>query len=277
MNYNAQDLEQRYRDYTASATAQCTLIRDLTGGQPASDDGIKAYIEHQMGIVDPATIQVIFSQIKGHEIQMEHVNGEELDEQQVYNLNVVRKDEFGPWLGDWMAKACLKSAASRIGIWKSKPGAKGDMAEMGEIKAVGISLLSVPWHIYLRNPTGDGPAETWFDVLRGRVSTPQGMKSIMTSVEKIRAGARFAFQLRYVPGRITIDDMASIFAAAGHIGLGSAKSFECGRFRVDDLEIIDETTRHAVQPKKVKKEKEAKPEPGAEGAAEGETGEESSS
>jgi hypothetical protein len=273
MKFNAQDLEQRYRDYTASATAQCTFVRDMTGGQPASDDGIKAYIEHQMGITDPEKAAAILAQIKGHEIQMEHVNGEELDEQQVYNLNIVRKDEFGPWVGDWMAKACLKAAASRIGLWKSKPGAKGDMAEMGEIAAVGISLLSVPWHIYLRNADGTGPAETWFDVLRGRVSTPHGMKSIMTSVEKVRAGARFAFRLRYVPGRITMDDMASIFAAAGHIGLGSAKSFECGRFRVDDLEIIDETTRHAVQPKKVKKEKGAKPEP--ESASEAEADEES--
>ena len=138
-----------------------------------------------------------------------------------------------------MIKACLKQSASRLGIFQQKRGTKGDVAEMGTVFAYGISALDprYPQRVYLRNSKGDGPAQTYFQEFMGRVQTPQGSKSVITDSECVNPGSRFEFGFRYAVGKISEDDVADMFACAMVIGLGSAKSFERGKFRVERLTL----------------------------------------
>jgi len=76
---------------------------------------------------------------------------------------------------------------------------------------------------------------TYFNAFRGRVQSPQGSKSIVNDAECVAPGSRFAFEFRFYPSRIKADDMADIFASAMVIGLGSCKSFERGKFRINEL------------------------------------------
>jgi hypothetical protein len=243
------DLTRDYQKLTCLVTAECTLATDMMGGVPADDKLLSMYVKHQLGLAGDEAIEAI-ARIKQHEIgtvDLPYPEGE-INEQETKSVNVIRRDDHGPWIGDWMIKANLRTAASRIGLFSAKLGSKGDMAEMGSITACGVSRG--PSHspdsphgvfggreIYLRDHTGTRPAPTEFRMLRGRVATPQGPMSIVTMSEACLAGARFAFQYRFYNGKISDSDVADIFASAMVIGLGSAKAFECGKFRIDELRI----------------------------------------
>ncbi len=236
--YKLADLQERYRDLTASVTADCSLATELVGGQPAGPDGVRAFVCHHLGLEGEEAESAI-RRILNEEIGERDVPAEtgELKEKLSYGINVVRRDANGPWLGNWMIKACLKAAASRLNIFVQKRGSKGDMAEMGQLLANAVSLLDTehPERIYLRNKAGDGPAGTYFQAFRGRVQSPQGSKSIVNDAECVAPGSRFAFEFRFYPSRIKSGDMADIFASAMIVGLGSAKSFERGKFSVNEL------------------------------------------
>ena len=80
--------------------------------------------------------------------------------------------------------------------------------------------------------------QTYMDYLRGRVSTPNGPNSIITLAEICPPGAHVSFEFRFFDGaKVTDNDIASIFASAMNIGWGSAKSWECGKFRVEQLTV----------------------------------------
>jgi len=252
--FTATEVAQAYTDMTFPVTAECELIREMVGGQPGGEEGIRHFVEHHLklaGLEAEAAVKRIMSE----EIGERDVTPElgEVKEQRVYSVNVIRRDEHGPWIGDWMAKACLKAAASLLGIFKAKLGTKSAVAEMGRIDAVGFSRLGSPHRIYVRvfdvpEPVLENawaplchlaPAPTYFREFPGHVRTPQGMRSILTQAECIGPGARFKFQLRLpISGKsFTDEEILRIFAAAGNIGLGSTKSFELGKFSVQRLEI----------------------------------------
>lgn len=232
------DLQQRYQNMTASVIADCSLATELVGGQPADDAGVRAFVAHHLGLKD-AEAEDAVRRILKEEIGERDVPAEtgDLKEKLSYGISIVRRDEHGPWLGNWMVKACLKAAASRLSIFVQKRGSKGDMAEMGQLSAVDVSLQlpERPERIYLRNREGDAPAETYFQSFRGRVQSPQGSKSIVNDCECVAVGSRFAFEFRFFPARIKADDIADIFASAMIIGLGSAKAFERGKFSINNL------------------------------------------
>jgi hypothetical protein len=233
-------LRERYTKMTKRAVAHCTLETELVGGMPADEDGVRAFVTHHLKLKG-ADAEVAVQRILKDEIGEKDVTppAGEVQEKLTYGITVIRRDLSGPWLGDWMVKACLKAAASRLGLFAAKRGTKGDVAEMGRVHALGISrtTLDHPERIHLYDEGGN-PAKTYFKTFKGRVSTPNGSVSIVSDKECVPPGTRFKFEFRCYDGKLTPDDLANIFAAAMNIGLGSAKAFECGKFRVDEL-VLD--------------------------------------
>jgi hypothetical protein len=236
--YTMKDLNAVYSSYCGSATAVCRLTREIVGGQPATDEGIAAFAKHHLKIPDDQIEQVV-ARIKGEEIGERETTPEtgELKEKESYGLNVLRHSDYGPWIGDWQIKACLKQAASRVGLFVSKRGTKGDIAEMGKVSAYGISLHGPEFHIYLMDAEADQPAKTDYGKFFGSVTTPSGRKSIVNDAEIAPIGSRFSFRLQWYDAKLTEKDIVSIFAALPVIGLGSAKSLERGKFDIESLEI----------------------------------------
>ena len=238
--YGPKDLEEAFESFTARVTATCEFTKEVVGGQPADRAGVEAFVKHHLKIgtdeVGAVTDRIMREEVGERDTTPD---GGEVKELESYGVRVIRKDEKGPWIGDWMVKACMKAAASRLGLFqaKGKIGSKGDLAEMGRIRAIGNSLNGDPERIHLFDADGK-PAGTTFQKYHGRVSTPQGARSIVHDSETAPAGSRFAFELRFPPKRLSEKDVVMIFAAMRNIGLGSAKALERGKFEVLDLEIV---------------------------------------
>ena len=235
--YTAEQIEKSFQEMTKVATAHCTLTTELVGGQPADEKGVAMFVEHHLHLVgskaEEAVKRILKEEVGERDTTPE---GGELEDNLSYGINVVRHDDFGPWLGAWMQKSCLKAAASRLALFTSKKGAKGDMAEMGRVQAIGASLSGDPTHIHFVDENGY-PAQTYYKTFRGSVQSPQGRKSIVGDRECVPVGAQFSFEFRLYDGKITEADLVKIFAAASNIGVGSCKAFECGKFRIDSLEV----------------------------------------
>jgi len=236
--YTQKDLNTTYAAYCGSAVAVCRLTREIVGGQPASDEGIRAFAKHHLKLADDQ-IEAAVARIKGEEIGERDKTPEagEVKEKESYGLNVLRHSEFGPWIGDWQLKAALKQAASRVGLFVSKRGTKGDIAEMGKVSAHGISLHGPEFQIHLIDSEIDSAARTEYQKFFGSVNTPAGRKSIVNDAEVCPAGSRFSFRFHWFDGKLTEKDIVTIFSALTVVGLGSAKSLERGKYDIETLDI----------------------------------------
>lgn len=234
MNYTAGQFKARYTAMTNACTVQITLETDLVSGMSASEEGIRAFVTNHLHLVGEDAENAI-KRIMAEEISVTPEAGE-IEEKLTYGLYVFRHDEVGPWLGDWMIKACLKAAASRLGLFVSKRGSKGDVSEMGRVRSIGASLADPnPERVHIVQQDGT-PAESYYREFKGRVSTPKGSMSIVSHRECIKAGASLHFEFRwYKESKLKKDNILDIFAAAANIGLGSAKNYESGKFRIDAL------------------------------------------
>lgn len=237
-SYTMKDLNAVYSAYCGSATAVCRLTREIVGGQPASDDGIRAFAKHHLKIADDQ-IEAAVARIKGEEIGERDTTPAtgEVREKESYGLNVLRHSEFGPWIGDWQIKAALKQATSRLGLFVAKRGTKGDIAEMGKVSACGISLHGPEFQIHLIDAVTDGACATEYQKFLGRVNTPSGAKSIVNDAQTAPIGTRFSFRFQWFDGKLTEKDIVSIFSALTVVGLGSAKSLERGKYEIESLDI----------------------------------------
>ena len=83
MRFTYEDLEQRYSDMTASVICQCEAVTPLVGGMSASDAGIRAFVQHHLGITDTEEAEKTFNRIKTEELGDKPVPSEtgELKEQ----------------------------------------------------------------------------------------------------------------------------------------------------------------------------------------------------
>jgi hypothetical protein len=237
-SYTMKDLSPVYAAYCGSAIAVCRLTREIVGGQPATDEGIRAFAKHHLKIPDEQ-IEAVVARIKGEEIGERDTTPAtgEIKEKESYGLNVLRHSDFGPWIGDWQIKAALKQAASRVGLFVSKRGTRGDVAEMGKVSAHGISLHGPEFQVHLIDSETDEAAQTEYQKFMGRVNTPAGAKSIVNDAECAPSGSRFSFRFQWYDAKLTEPDIVSIFAALPVIGLGSAKSLERGKFDIESLDI----------------------------------------
>ena len=247
-----------------SAKVTARLLRPLAGGQPATDKGLAAFVEHHLKIEpETAEFDAAIARIKNEEIGERDTTPEagEVKEQKVYSVNVIRRSDRGAFVGAHQIQAMLKQAASRQGFFVSRRGSKGGMSEMGTVIATDDSLQNPdrPWEIYLRHSDGGdlaSPAETQFVKICGSVSSPQGPKSIVTHTEMAQEGATISFDFRWPVGKLTEKDMAETVWAATRIGLGSCLSLGYGVWEIVSMEIVmGEVPKEAKEkePKKANK------------------------
>lgn len=235
---NFDDLQHAYENKTAVIRAECVFATECVGGQPADEDGIRQFVVHHLGITDEVEREKAVKRIQTEELQDVRPEEGEVPEARMYGLRALRRTPSGPYLGDWMLKACIKNAASRLEIFRTIRGTKGNFAEAGQVRAWKYSLQE-PEHpnlIFVRNSLEE-PCHTYHKEFMGRVQTPQGQASIIHHSECIEAGSRFAFEFRFIPGKVKEDDMRDVLAMAMIVGIGSARSLERGKFRIEHAEI----------------------------------------
>lgn len=237
----AESLNDVYEEMTGAVVCHCRFVTQLVGGQPAGDDDLRAFIAHHMRLEGPAADNA-FERIKAFEIGERDTTPDdgELKEEEVYAVKVLRRTSLGPWLGDWMVKAMTKAAASRTNLFIKHHGLKGDVAEGGRVRAIGMSLQEpgAPERIYIRNPGNTGYPPSRYVKFMGRVGTPQGSRSIVHHSEIVDPGAEFEFELRFLPTRINLGELKQLVALMGNIGLGSVKAMECGKFEILSCKVF---------------------------------------
>ena len=250
--YKQADLDERYAALTASVKVWARFSTEMVGGQPASEDAIRAFAEHHLHIADPTEREAAVQRILKHEIEETAELGE-VREEKVYGVNVLRRTTHGPWLGDWMIKAGLKQAASRVGLFQRQRGSKGNFSEAGRVTALDYSLQESehPERVYLWDSSASGPAQTVFKEFQGRVQSPQGAKSITHHSEVIPAGTIFAFEFRFMVGEITESNILDVISMWQNCGVGSVRSMERGKTIAD--KVLVEKVPHAKAEKPPKK------------------------
>jgi hypothetical protein len=251
--YRDEDVSRAFEEERKGVKILIEFTREVAGSQPATDDGLRAFIKHHLGI-DPETqaqeFEECLARIKKEEIGERDITpkndkGEsgEVEEAKVYGVNVLRSTGKGAYIGAHQIKACFKACASRLGFFvgaKGKLGPKGDLAEFGTALAAGDSLLDPerPWEIYLVDKSGK-PAKTHWGKIMGSVQSSSGRKSIMYDCEMAPAGTRLEFVFRYPPRNFSEEKWLKIVGAAKEVGLGAVKSLDYGRFKVLEMKFVD--------------------------------------
>jgi len=249
MKLTSKDLEEVYEGETRFVKAKAMFVTPLVGGVPASREGVENYVEFAMNLVrDSQEFKDKVAEILKEEIGEREIKPDEGEKDEVasYGVNCIRKDKFGHFLMDFQIKANLKCAASRIGLFVAdkaagrKAGAKGDMAELGRVHAIGASLRDVEnkRKIYLLQ-NGGTPVKTVYEKFMGKVSNASGSHSIVHDSEVAPAGTWFEFEFRAPDKRLKAEDFKRIFAHSGIIGFGSARSLERGKVEYQEVEIED--------------------------------------
>jgi hypothetical protein len=210
----------------------------MVGGQPAGEQGVRQFVTHHLKITDEKEAEAAVKRILHEEVENVTPTEGELPEGRVYGIRALRRTQHGPYIGDWMVKACIKQAASRLSIFQQVRGTKGNFAEAGRVFAWKYSRIGDDANlIYLRNSGDTIPAHTFHKEFMGRVQTPQGPVSIIHQSECVGPGSRFAFEFRFMKGKLKEEDMRDVLAMMMIVGIGSARSLERGKFRIESAEI----------------------------------------
>lgn len=248
------DLRKVYESKTSWIRAECEFVGPMAGGQPADRKGVENFVAHHLKLTgeeaERAVNRIIRDEIGDKDNQTEL---DELEESYTYGINIIRRDDIGPWIGNWMIHANLKAAASRMRVFIQRARSKGGMSEVAKVFPYGISAVrngDHPERIYLVDKDGK-PAQTEWDTHRGSVSTPRGRASIVHNSEEVSPGTRFSYEYRFVNEGITDSDIEIMLAASQFIGIGSVKSLGYGWFRI--LEYSYDNVKLAL-PKSKKKE-----------------------
>lgn len=252
MRFTYDDLEKRYSEMTASVICQCEAATPLVGGVTASEAGIRAFVTHHLGITDEAEAQKTYDRIMAEEMGEKPVPSEtgELNERLSYGINQIRRTALGPYLGNWMIHANLKTAMSRLGMFSEMKGTKGNVAEGGIVLPSGISQRDDrPDCIYLMAPDGT-PATTYYEEFKGRVQSPRGSTSIIHHSECVPSGTRFTYEFKFLKGKLKESDIKDLLALSMIVGIGSVKSLGHGKFRILDAEILEPAEARKPAPKK---------------------------
>jgi len=237
-----EDLQRSYQEITTLLRCECRITTDIVAGQPADEKGVQAFVKHHLHLTGQEAENAV-RRILREEIGESDVTPElgEIQERESYGVCCFRRDAQGrPWLGCWQAKANIKQAASRTGLFQQKKGVKGDMAEGGQVVAYGASLLDPqhPERIYPVNAQG-GPATTTFKEFMGRVHSPKGDVSIVHHSECIPFDHFFFFEYRYIGAKLSQQNLKDMLAVSMQCGLGSVRSLEMGKFVYLKVEMED--------------------------------------
>jgi hypothetical protein len=233
---STEELRAIYDKMTMVVEAEGEFTTGFVGGQPADDKGLEAFCRHHLQLSDDE-IPAAVARIKGEEVRSTSGPEDEVKEAESYGVCVIRKCEKGPWIGDWMVKACLKAAASRLGIFQQKKGAKGDLTHLGIVEPIELSRQCPHHgHIHLYTVERDGLTvrvpELAYEKFMGSVANAAGRVSIVHDSEVAAPGTRFAFRLRVPPTQFSEAAIKAMFSAIQFIGLGSVKPMERGKFKI---------------------------------------------
>lgn len=245
--YDTDELKEMLDAKMAMSKARVKLrfISEYVGGQPASEDGVRAFAEHHLHLTGQSLDDAV-KRILGEEVQQKSGGTDEVDEKESYGLNVIRRTADGhAYVGTWQVRAMLKAAASRLGIFAKKVGSKGDMSEGMIVAPDGDSELGTHQQIVLVKD-GAPLAERTYRKFMGSVGTAKGRMSIVHDSEVAPVGSEISVRVEWPSAKISADDMATIWALGQRVGLGSVKALESGRFEIVSMEIIE--------PEKAKKE-----------------------
>jgi hypothetical protein len=234
------DLNKKYEEFTSRIAVEAVFATEMVGGQPADEEGIRGYVQHHLKISDPEEFEKTVKRIKNEEVQDTRPPEGELPEGKLYGLRAIRRDERQwPYAGDWMMKAAIKTSATRLMMFEHYRRLKGGIAEAGRIRGWKYSAdPSHPNFIYLCDAHTDGPAKTYYKEFMGRVQSPQGAVSIIHWSECVPPGTRFAFEFNFIPvAGLREDDLHSLLSLLMIVGLGSARSLESGKFRIERAEV----------------------------------------
>lgn len=237
--YTFDDLNSRYEEFTSAIRCDCILSTEMVGGQPAGEDGVRQYVIHHLKILDPDEQEKAVQRILKEEIEDTKPEDGELEEGRLYGLRSLRRNSFGPYIGDWQIKACLKQAATNLNLFVQVRGTKRSFAEAGRVRAWKYSLQDVqhPNLVYLRNFEATDKPNTYHKDFMGRVHSPQGDVSIIHRSECVEERSRFAFEFRFPKGNLKEEDVKDVLVMSMLMGIGSARSLERGKFRIETAEI----------------------------------------
>jgi hypothetical protein len=240
--YTAKQLNNLLEARRGRAVVHCKFVRPHAGGIPADEKGVCGFVEHHLKLVpETKEFKEAVKRIMEEEIGSSNTTPEEgeLEDEHVYQLNVIRRNGHGPYLLEHMIKAAMKVAASKLGIFQAKRGSKGDMAEVGTVLAYGKSLQNPqrPWEIYLHKK--GKPVKTHYQKIQGSVNTPKGRKSVQHHTEITEEGVEFSFEFRWMENKLKASDIPKILATARVVGIGSCRSLGYGEFEVLSLEVAN--------------------------------------
>ncbi len=168
------DFEKLYRGQTKRATIHIHTTREVVGGLPADEKGVMAFVKNHLKVTDPKEQERATQRILHEEMGEKDTTPEEgaLADSGVYSVCVIRRNPQGPWIGDWMFKAMIKQSATQVGLFASKRGSKGHVAEAGRISPCGPSNNGKGFEVYAVDDQGE-PTPTYVQEFKGNVSTQQ--------------------------------------------------------------------------------------------------------
>lgn len=213
--YKAFHIELKFRDRVFS-------------GLPKNTEVLEAYVQSKFGSDDtsPTDTDLDLS--------------EEVDKRSTH----FRKTEQGIYIGGYQIKSMISEAASLLELTVKKRGSKQTLKE-------GLSVIGINENDQL---TGDKvfflPNRTKADgtyTHTGNVSTPQGNRSIIKSMEYIEQ-ASIKFILNILENRmqddnrgkkLTTDNIKECLAHSRELGIGSHRKYDAGKFDVVKFEEVD--------------------------------------
>ena len=194
------------------------------GGVSLNPDTIKAYYGDFLQAPDLAEETAGRTSV---EYKSEAEPEGELDVKKEKGVYGFRRDKAGPYIMDFMVKACIKGAASVSKLTTQIRGLKNQLSE-------GLEVAPVEIHFH-RNGSVVSRADGMLEI-KGKVSGPQGSRQIQTWKEYI-TGAKVSFSVNYLDTKIITEEVfRDIWEVAQRVGLGSVRSMDKGKFTVVKLE-----------------------------------------
>lgn len=258
ITFDRAQLDARFEELFHYAHVTCRLTTPLLGSQPADEKGIRGFVESYLKLEGQEAEDAI-QRIEEQELHKRRTGedadvtdttpaGAELETKHTYGVKCHRRSAFGPWIGSWQIKACAKNAATSRDLFVQKRGSKNQMTEMGNVKPFALDETYMelthtnydPRSIHIfSSEEFNQPAPTAFTRLKGSVSNAGAKMAIMVDSEVIEPGAwfRFVFGWGERATKLTPDDVTDMLLAMQNIGLGSGRSFDSGRFRIEDLRL----------------------------------------
>lgn len=215
----APEEEKKFAVKYKTIIIEIELTTRMYGGIPQGEELLRAWIEAK-GPIPEETLQEKVEAMTPAEV------GEKVD----LSSTAFRSDSEGIYLRDFMVKQMFKECATVTGLTTKKRGSKNILT---------IGLVVKPEFI---KPYRNGrplKKEDGFEEFQGRVKTMQGPRSILSRKAYLEPGTRIPFEVKFLVGTVTADDLRILLEHAGEfVGFGSARSREAGKFKIARFDVV---------------------------------------